>query len=333
MKRNYSLDLMRIFLCFCVIAIHSMTYVQTDNEFVDSILLIIFAQANGLFYMISGYFNLEKEFNNAEDIKKYYKDKFIYILFPFLAFLLVWQVWDYFHAYGSFNIIDFFKSYYELVVSTASKGHMWFMYPLFGLLLSTPFLSKMLHNMDNKELKILWYISIGWNVLCYFLCYDFGIDFGFDGWMLSGWIIYYFAGYYYRHVVTNESKIKWLIIGLIGFVCTVLGLNHLDAFEGANDIQPLFTLFCMGCLVFWDKCIILKNEKINKIILFISKNTFMIYLFHLRAMEYVIRKLSIAGASFINGLIVVFGTFIVALVLAIVTNLILKPIQKYMEQI
>ena len=80
MKRNYSLDLMRIFLCFCVIAIHSMTYVQTDNEFVDSILLIIFAQANGLFYIISGYFNLEKEFNNAEDIKKYYRNKFIYIL-------------------------------------------------------------------------------------------------------------------------------------------------------------------------------------------------------------------------------------------------------------
>lgn len=333
MKRNYSLDLMRVFLCLCVIAIHSMTYIDFGGDLANSIFMSFLAQANGVFYMISGYFNLEKEFNNSTDIKKYYKNKIIYILLPFIAFLFVWALWDYLHVNPTFDIKDFLSSFYKLFMEDASEGHMWFMYPLFGLLLSTPFLSKMLHNMDNKELKILWRIALGWNIVCYFLCYNLDINFRFLGWLLSGWIIYYFAGYYYRHVVVNESKTKWLILGLAGFIATVVGINYLDRFDAAEDLQPLFTLFCMGCLVFFDKCITIKNEKISKIFVFLSKNTFLIYLFHLRAMEFVVRKLAITGASPINSLLVVFGTFIAALLAAVITNLLLKPIQKLIDKV
>lgn len=331
MKRNYSLDLMRVFLCICVIAIHSMTYIDFGSDIANSLFMTFLAQANGVFYIISGYFNLEKEFKDSSDIKKFYKNKIIYILLPFVAFIFVWAVWDYLHVNEGFNILNFLSYFYETIMDTACDGHYWFMYPLIGLLLSTPFLSKMLHNMDEKELKILWYIALGWNVVCYFLCYDLNINFRFLGWILSGWPIYYFAGYYYRHVVVNESKTKWLVLGLIGYVLTFLGTNYLDRFDAAEDLQPLFTIFCMGCLVFWDKYIHIKNEKINKAILFLSKNTFLIYLFHLRAMEYVVRKLAITSVSATSGIIVVFGTFILALIMSVITNLIMKPVQKFID--
>lgn len=78
MKRNYSLDLMRVFLCLCVITIHSMKYINIDNELISNVFMKFIAQACGLFYMISGYFNLEKDFKNSTDIKKFYKNKIIY---------------------------------------------------------------------------------------------------------------------------------------------------------------------------------------------------------------------------------------------------------------
>lgn len=332
MKRNYSLDLMRIFLCICVICIHSMSYIDFNSEYANIIFMAFVAQANGVFYMLSGYFNLEKEFKDASDIKEFYKNKIIYILLPFVAFLFVWAIWDYIHINASFDVVDFLKYFYELFMNDASNGHMWFMYPLFGLLLSTPFLSKMLHNMDEKELKILWHIALGWNVVCYFLCLDFNIGFSFLGWFLSGWPIYYFAGYYYRHVISKEKTSKWIILGVIGFVGTIYGMLFLDRFDGGNDIQPLFTLFCMGCLVFFDKLIKTNNEKLNKVTISLSKNTFMVYLYHLRAMEFVVRKLSIVEINLINSLLVVFGTFIIALIMSIITNLCLKPIQKFIDK-
>lgn len=332
MNRNYGLDLARIFLCICVIALHSITNFNIENGTVFNIVLTFLASSNGVFYMLSGYFNLEKEFNNSTDIKNYYKNKFIYILFPFLAFLFVWAVWDYLHLNDTFNIIDFFWYYYELVMDTSSNGHLWFLYPLFGMLLATPFLSKMLHSMDDKELKILWRIAIGWNIVYYFLCLDIHIDFGFSGWFLISWPIYYFIGYYYRHIISRESVIKWSVLGIIGFVGTIVAPMFMDRFEGTNDMQPLFTLFCIGCLLFWDKTFKIKNNKFAKIIVYLSSQTFLVYLYHMRGMEYALRKLPVADSGLGTGLLVVFGTFIFSLIAAIVTNLCMKPVQKLMDR-
>ena len=201
-ERNYGLDLLRIVLCLAVITLHSLSYFGIYDSF--PYILYILDAANGLFYIVSGYFNLEKEFNSNDDIKKYYKNKFITVLLPFMAFVFVWNVWDYVYAYHNFNILEILTLFYEKLVDTSINGHMWFMYPLFGLLLSTPFLSKMLHNMDEKELKTLWYIAIGFNVLSYYLCSNLRLNLSVSAWLLDGWFIYYFAGYYYHHVIVNE---------------------------------------------------------------------------------------------------------------------------------
>lgn len=332
MKRNYSLDLMRIFLCLCVITLHSIGYFGIENNYVSSLLIILLIQADGVFYMLSGYFNLEKDFNNSSDIKMFYKNKIIYILLPFVGFLLVWAIWDYVHVNNSFDILDCLNIFYEQFVDTASDSHMWFMYPLFGLLLSSPFLSKMLHNMDKKELKVLLYVALGWNAVSCYLCYDLGYDFRFLAWFLEGWLIYYVAGYYYRHVASEEKKSKWIILGLLGFVITCLGVLFLDHFEGATDIQPMFTLYCMGCLAFFDRFIKINNEKVQKVIVFLSRNTFLIYLYHMRAMEFVLRKFALPTNNLANGLIVVFGTFIIALIASVITNLVMKPVQKFIDK-
>lgn len=331
MKRNYNLDLMRVFLCLCVITVHSLNHFGINSGRVSTIVTIFLLQADGLFYMISGYFNLEKEFKSSTDIKNYYKNKIVTVLFPFVAFIFAWSLWDYLHSGETFNILEFLSSLYIKIMDSESSGHLWFMYPLFGLLLANPFLSKMLHNMDDKELNLLWYIAIGYNAICCFLCYDLGVSFKFSAWLLEGWVLYYFAGYYYRHVVSKQKKYVWFIIGLATFTLTILGKLNLKAFAGTTDIQPLFVIFCVAVLMFWDKAFTIKNEKVQKVINFLSRNTFLIYLFHMRGMEYAIRKLPIGEPSFISGLLVVLGTFVSSLIASFVTNLALRPIQKFIS--
>lgn len=335
-ERNYGLDLMRVFLCICVITLHSFNWFGAQDYTISIYLPVILIAADGLFYMLSGYFNLNKEFKDSSDIKKFYKNKFIYLLFPFLAFNFAWTLWDYIHITSNFNLFELLGIYYELIVNSGADGHMWFMYPLFGLILSTPFLSKMLHNMDDKELKILWRIAIGFNFFVYYLCEDFEMHMRLLCWVLDGWVIYYFAGYYYRRVLSKEKPIKWIIIGLVGFVVTMLGtfgdLPFLKRFAGANDIQPMFTLFCIGYLCLWDKTIKITNKVAAKVIKFLSSNTFLIYLYHMRGIEYILRKANVTEPSFVSGLTVVAGTFAFSLIAAFVTNSCLKPVQKLMDK-
>lgn len=336
-ERNYSLDLMRVFLSLCVIALHSLQYFRIESPVFGALFHIFLVSCNGLFYMISGYFNLEKEFKDSSDILKFYKNKFIQIFFPFLAFVFVWTIWDYVHAYGNFNIGAILAVYYRAIVDTSAYGHMWFMYPLFGMLLSTPFLSKMLHSMDRKELKIAWYIAIGYNFVLYYLCRNQDIGFSFLCWFLESWTVFYFGGYYYRHVIAEENKLKWILLAVFGYVFTVVGNNGLlpffKIFDGATSTQPFFIFYCIGCFLFWDKAVRIKQGKIADIITFLGRNTYMIYLYHPRGIEYVVRKLSITEGNFGIGILVTFASYAISLLLAYVTNLCLKPVQKLMEKI
>ena len=48
--------------------IHSLAYFGYMNYYVDLVLPVFLVATDGLFYMLSGYFNLEKEFKNSGDI-------------------------------------------------------------------------------------------------------------------------------------------------------------------------------------------------------------------------------------------------------------------------
>lgn len=336
MNRNYKFDLLRIILCLFVIATHSYQYCGCEIYFVNITLPVVFIAADGLFYIISGYFNLEKEFNTVADIKEYYKKKIIYILVPFLAFVFIWTVWDYAHLTEEFNFIELLAIYYESIMETSASGNLWFMYPLFGMLLATPFLSKMLHHMNENELKMLWRIMLAFNIVSYLLCEDFGINFRITSWFMDGWLIYYVGGYYYRHVIINESKIKWAILGVGCFVLTVLGMRgflpFIESFAYATDFQPLFTIFCFSLFMLFDKTISINSDKVGKVIVFLSGYTYYIYMYHMRSIELIVHKLGIESKSFGIWMIIVVGTFVVSLIVSIITKLCLKPIQNFMDK-
>ncbi|MDO4197465.1 MAG: acyltransferase [Erysipelotrichaceae bacterium] len=335
-KRDYGLDLLRIVLCIFVIMLHSLAYFGDLNKFIGTYFPTIIGSANVLFFVISGYLNLEKNFKSNKDIIDFYKTRFIYVVLPFLGFNLFWVIWDYMHANGSFDLLGVAYDYYDMIMGEAAKGHMWFMYPYFGLLLATPFLSKMLHAMDNKELKTLWYLGLGFNACYYFLCENMGLHFRVSAWFLEGWALYYVTGYIFRHVLVNESPVKWTILCLLGYFATVLGgsgkLTFFKYFEGVNDLQPMFTLFCIGLLYIWNRFVKINNDKVGKVISYIGYCTYLIYLFHVRGIEYAGRKLNIVEPSLTNGLIVVLGAFIFSLIASMVINFVMKPAQDFLKK-
>lgn len=335
MKRNYAFDLMRIYLCLSVITIHASGYFAFEDNTFRIIFLTFLFQSNCMFYMISGYYNLDREFKDSTDIKKFYKGRIIKTLLPFVLFVLFWTVWEYTHATESFNFLELLGICYDSIMASSCNTHLWFLYPLFGLLISTPFLSKMVHNMSDKELKLLWRIIIGFNVVGLYLCDNFGVGFRVSAMFLDGWYLYYFGGYYYKRIISKESNTKWIILGVAGYVLTVIGRLFLDRFESATDIATLFALFCIACFLFWDKAVHIKNEKIIKVISFISRYTFYIYLYHMRAIEFLQPRIdSLLGTgNTISSILLVLSSFVVSLIASIATDLLLKPLQKAIDKV
>ena len=64
-----------------------------------------------------------------------------------------------------------------------------------------------------------------------------------------------------------------------------------------------------------------------------SKHTYLIYLWHIQGIAYAVRKLNIVESTNLNSVIVVIGAFVVSLIAAVATNLLMKPIQKYIDNI
>ena len=137
------------------------------------------------------------------------------------------------------DIILDFLSYHNTIF-------LWFIYPLVGMLLGTPFLSKMLHAMSDWELKILFGVGMAWQIISIYFALDiFGV-FGFSGWFLSGWMFHFYIGYFIRRMVSPDNKHKFYIFSIIGFVITVFAKYFLQSsYVNSYDLAPAYILLTM----------------------------------------------------------------------------------------
>ena len=85
--------------------------------------------------------------------------------------------------------------------------------------------------------------------------------------------------------------------------------------------------------MFWDQVVKVRSGMFAKVVMFLAKNNYMVYLFHTRGIEYVVRKLSITEANILSGFLVVIGAYLISLLLAFIANLCLKPIQSLLNKI
>lgn len=333
-ERNVNCDLMRVICMLFVIGIH------IERSFVKIPLLGVMIETllftcNGIFYMLSGRFNLQKDFPDKQAYKNYFISRVITIFCPYLILTFGLSLWDILDA-GAWNGIgSYMKETYISLMNANATIHLWFMYPLIGMLLGAPFMAVMLQNMHDWELRLLFGIGIGWNVVSIYLTLDFGVGFSYSGWMLSGWVMLFFLGYYCSRMINDNNKKYLYLWGLAGFIVTVCGKYFIpNQYFNSVDVAAAFVVFTMAFYTFWDREILIKNTYIKRSISFIAKYSFIIYMLHWNVLHKITPRIVKGQASVCNWVISIFTTLIISMLISIVLDFfIISPIQKIMKKV
>lgn len=290
MNRKYHLDLLRIWATMSVILLHSSVNVVLVNLYNQSIGYWLAGNLYEsltrycvpIFVMISGALLL-----NDKKIINYDKKHLQRIIRLFMC-LLVWSFIYYTHtcifSKDKFSLLGFIKAFCEQKIS----GHLWFMYMILGIYLIAPLVKKLFENINKKELQILLCIWLYTSVIIEICKHFWGISFNIELFFIKDYIGYFIlGGYIERYNMENNHRIKIYIIGVIGVISTFV-LTFLDTRNNGGKIVTYWYDYFSINVVLGSIAIftfIKYKYKINKlnirIIKFISKYSFGIYLIHI----------------------------------------------------
>lgn len=328
-KRFIKYDFMRVLMSLFVICIHAGTASRLSRNnsiaILSNAISTFLLQCNGIFYMISGTFNLSKKFECKKDYIDYYISKFISIIIPYGIVSCLLVLAEIIVSEQNCNFNGYIYLCFEAFFSTNASSHLWFVCTLIGILIGTPFLAKLLSAMTDEEIKIMFGVGIIWNFIAIYLMADMGMKFGFNGWFLWGWIFVYFGGYFCDRVINDQNAKIIYGLGIGGFIITVFGMSYLEIFMYPTDLSVGFIFFVMSSYVFMQRQPKIKNESLKKvlcpIISYMAKYSFVAYMVHI----IVLHQLE----SMYEGLIpIILLTFIFSYMISIlVSNVLIKPIQ------
>ncbi|MCR5598166.1 MAG: acyltransferase [Lachnospiraceae bacterium] len=224
---------------------------------------------------------------------------------------------------------EYFVFLGKALVQDDVYAHLWFLYTLIGFMLSTPFLSKMFSAMKDDEVRLLGISILIWNFVSIYLCADMGLSLGITGWIFSGWIWAYLAGYIFNRLELDRYEVPIYILGIIGYIGTVFGNTYIAGFVSPADLSAGFLLFSIAGFCFMKKRIKIRNEKSAKVISFLGKHTFTAYIIHIYVMGHLSNRVVASDkgvAEWIMSILITFASSLVAAV--IMDKLLVETMQK-----
>ena len=327
-------DLMRLIFIMLTLGVHVVAISINPTEadihcYIRVIFNGLFLVCNPLFFMLSGRLNLPKEFNKKEDYINYYKKKFISIIIPFFIIsLLLYIVLN-----NNFNFLDFLKRFVSNKIEP--DGTLWFFYAITGILLLSPFYSKMLQAMSNKEKEIFLVVSLILNTIITSLnFFNISSSIGLSTIGIIGWHFYYFSGYIIEDLFKEKSKrIALYILGIISFAISIIIEICITHYYKLTDpcILLTFQAFAVYIAIYNIKDI--KSTFIKKLLKYISNTTYTFYLLHMVIVRSIITYIGIYNTEWYSVLIY-FVIFVITLILStIVQYILLKPVQYISKKI
>ena len=281
-KREYWIDIERVFACLMVIFCHSpQTYTISSGQLLLGI-NNYFGMAWGpiLFFMISGACVLGKDQQTIPFLKK----RFSRILFPTLFWSIVyillqcfiWKTIPSTEVTQMFLMIPFYFQY----------GDLWFMYTLASIYLMVPILSPWLSRCSKKELELyltFWGITL---LLPFLALFDDNVKqmSQINGvfFYLSGFLWVAVLGFYCRYFI-NSFKISFYSI----LICSLILISPLYIYiiKVSTGITITSSLTINSIATTMLAFIVIKNirwsKKFQNIINIISHCSFGIYLSHM----------------------------------------------------
>jgi surface polysaccharide O-acyltransferase-like enzyme len=327
--RNSGLDLLRIFCCICIIALHDsglivqhIKYWSLINAFVRPSLWV--------FFMLSGYFLLEKP---VKSIAEFYVLRLSKLIIPLIFYSFIYQgLWDLralhspYQFFGKLSLISIVSG------TVPQAAHFWFVYSLIGLYILTPFLNESFKKMSDGTLKTFLAVLFVFVTVPMYLQSIFHIKINIDILVGTVQFFYYVLGYailrfrIYRHkaVIYAAGIANFIVTYFFNFIPSLSTNLYTSSVNMAIAAVFYFVLF-YHISGFFKK----SGSIAQKIILLFSKSTYGIYLIHI----YVLRHLNGTPFTFtaynyrVQIFINVFAIFIVSFIITeLVDNIAVNPL-------
>ncbi len=294
-ERIVWLDIIRTIAIILVVLCHATEYIyECDMNEWNSIGLLskIFRTTAftigrigvPLFLFITGYLILSKNFENTEDILKFYKKNLLPIVISTI-------IWDFIYVCVFYeNKTDALKQF--LFLDKSKAMNFWYMPMIIGIYIVLPYLSIIVKKIDLKALIIPMIIAF----FAFFIfssinaVLDKNLNFTFDFTFYGGiYGLYILLGYYIgKGYLRKINKISLIIIAIISLVVTVFfqfflynkgkEYNVWYNFAGIMTLSvSIFELFARANLKLSNRC--------REIFLYLSKISLSIFFIHIIIQE------------------------------------------------
>ena len=283
-----------------------LTYLYGDKNWIFGIIISsIVRSCVPLFVMLSGALLLKKEY----PISIFFKKRFTRVILPFLFWIVPYLLLDYskisnLKTLNSETTITWILNYIFLENSHLSSAyHLWYIYMIISLYLFVPIISKWLKKANNKEIEyflLLWLVSLFIEpiVLKYNLYFNLHY--------FSGYLGYFVLGYYlYDRINFKESNTNYCyLVFTLGLAITIITTIYSSIFDNKFNenffayLTPNVALMALGLFRLIQQKTIIKTSITKKLIDFISKYSYGIFLSHVLFL-YLLNKIGI-NCNFLN---------------------------------
>lgn len=332
-------DLLNIFACFAVVALHVNgavhTFAKTRNWVSCMFIEALFYFAVPVFFMLTGatLMNYRKRYNTGAFFKKRIFKTFV----PFIIWSIIGICWSIFYTKGlKISDINTPAKFISAVINCKGMGIYWFFPALFSVYLTIPLFSLVDEDKRIGKKGIFTYLILVYivlNVLLPFVCRLTGIQWNsaLNAVSCGGYVVWFLIGYLLANTDINKKfRILIYILGLIGFFMyfylTVQNSFKTGRFDktyaGYMNIPAIF----MGTAVFvlfkygkWN--LIDKHEKAVRFVRNLSSASFGVYLIHYYLKDFSIRHFGIDPRSTLYRIV---GTFIIYGLSVIIVRVIQK---------
>ncbi|MDR0940761.1 MAG: acyltransferase family protein [Bacteroidales bacterium] len=267
-----------------------------------------------LFVMITGALLLAREI----DLKKFFQKRFTRIVIPFVFWSFVYVVIGILRRGDADFLTALWNSnFWERLLKGTISFHLWYVYMLIGLLVLVPVLNTWIRHCSEKEILyflVLWLVSIFLSNT--FLQRDLKLIY------FSSYVGYLVLGYYLAYSETYtigklrlktggklviSNTLLWIIVGGIALLVTIFGTYYSSLTKGKFNgefyeyLMPNVVFAAIAVFLLVKQCV-LKNNIVLKIIRFLDKYSYGIYLVHIFVLTYLRTSLGISSL-FIHPLI------------------------------
>lgn len=318
MQKNRKIEYEKIRACAMLFTIggHCIERIPRETAFRNDMyegIMLLFYTCNSIFFMLSGKFALAAKCEVFEDYLRYYYKKFINLFIPVLGYMFLKSLYE---SSGVFWEADFWRAYVENVFYKYLDGEYWFLYALIGLSIVTPFFSKIVRDMGNKEMWLLIGIGMLHNSIRTYALY-FDLKFYWQ-YLLGEWAFYFILGYCLEKVIDTPRKENIIILlGALSF-CISMIQKQFGLVSFIHDLAPTFTM--ISCAVFFilKRYMPIKTKGMNRVIMALGKYSFAIYMVHYSILEFIADRMPLEGNYIVTLFVLMASTAAVSFAVAFV---------------